>query len=107
MVTRSRLSSRKTVISADDLVSEADIEKTCTEFLALDGWYALTTDPKQLRGLGVTEPGMPDRQYRRFVVQYLSAMMWIEWKRVACREGHENKHRSRTPGTSGKESAAF
>ena len=89
----------KRIITADDLVSEAQVEETCTAFLALDGWIALVTDPKQLRGLGVTEPGIADRQYRRAVnrdslprsveeghayAQRLAEaeLMAIEWKRV-------------------------
>jgi hypothetical protein len=88
----------KRVITADDLVTEAQIEETCTAFLALDGWVSLVTDPKQLRGLGVTEPGIADRQYRRptiFSIKWMEPirtpipswagnanLMWIEWKRV-------------------------
>lgn len=82
-------------VTADDLTSEAQVEKTCTAWLALDGWVGLVTDPKQLRGLGVSEPGIPDRQYRRAggplpekeadTPEQIAAwvqLMWIEWKRV-------------------------
>lgn len=47
-------------------LSEAHIAATCTEWLALDGWRAIETDPKHLRGLGVSEPGMADRIYIRY-----------------------------------------
>ena len=83
------------IVTADDLVSEAQVEETCTQFLALDGWIALVTDPKQLRGLGVTEPGIADRQYRRYSgplpesesnttaqIWSWAQLMFIEWKRV-------------------------
>jgi hypothetical protein len=93
----------KRVITAGDLVTEAQVEETCSAFLALDGWIALVTDPKQLRGLGVTEPGIADRQYRRyknvlpciveripvpprgttdFEIDSICNLMHIEWKRI-------------------------
>lgn len=76
-------------------VSEADIEKTCTELLELDGWRTIKTDLKFLRGLGVQEKGMADRLYIRYGpsprdIQRGSTkdnwlpedceVMWIEWK---------------------------
>ena len=96
-----RVRKAKTV-TADDLVSEAQVEETCTQWLALDGWIALVTDPKQLRGLGVTEPGIADKQYRRaghcglsdkqlialfpamtiYEIRAESDLMFVEWKRV-------------------------
>lgn len=75
---------------------ERDIERTCTEFLSLDGWRCLKTDPvsDRSRGKGFGEKGMADCLY----IRYLSAcegkgcsdgaecpvrseVMWCEWKR--------------------------
>lgn len=76
-------------------LSEAHIEATCTNFLELDGWRAIETDPKHLRGLGVSEPGMPDKQYIRYYKglmpgwpfqQLWAEVMWIEWKRIRLAE---------------------
>lgn len=79
------------------LLREIDIENTCTEWLTLDGWRPFKTDPKHLRGLGVTEPGMPDRFYVRYLYRSGGSaepcmcgmrdgcacvqLVWIEWKR--------------------------
>lgn len=70
-------------------LSEAHIQQTCTEWLQLDGWRAVVTDPPQLRGLGVSERGIPDRLYIRYEKQTLpptfehgaAQILWIEWKR--------------------------
>ncbi len=48
-------------------LSEAHIQATCTEFLSWDDWRCIVTDPAHLRGLGVSEPGMPDRQFIRYL----------------------------------------
>ena len=52
----------------DQITSEADIERTITEWLALDGWIGLKTNPvsNRARGAGFGEVGMADYQYRRF-----------------------------------------
>ena len=49
--------------------SEADIERTCTQLLELDGWRALRTDPVSRCewGKGFGEPGMPDHLYLRYL----------------------------------------
>jgi hypothetical protein len=81
-------------ITADDLVSEAQLEQTCTEWLQLDGWYALKTDPVSRRewGKGFGEKGMADRQYRRptprdprlawLPPSAVAELLWIEWKKL-------------------------
>lgn len=88
------------------LLTEAQIEKTCTEYLAWDGWRALKTDPVSRRewGKGFGELGMADYLYIRYdlaMYLHLSAIaavktsnpgsphpygvmaevLWIEWKR--------------------------
>lgn len=75
--------------------SEAHIQETCSQFLELDGWRRVRTDLKQLRGMGVQEPGMADDLYIRYPYSYLSKplsvkgdliqrsnalVLWIEWK---------------------------
>ncbi len=40
--------------------TEAQIQQQCRDYLALDGWRLVVTDPPHIRGLGVSEPGMPD-----------------------------------------------
>ena len=96
-------------VTADDLVTEAQIEETGSSFLALDGWHSLVTDPKQLRGMGVTEPGMADRQYRRPVMHEgpkhlgYAQLVWIEWKRV--RKGKPTKTSPKQNTWHGKERA--
>ncbi len=70
---------------------EADIERTCTEFLQWDGWRALKTDPVSRRewGKGFGEVGMADHLYIRYgrgiggVPTHggNDVVLWIEWKR--------------------------
>ncbi len=68
---------------------EAELEGQGSDFLALDGWRSIKTDPPQLRGLGVLEKGMADRLYIRYGYYqnlqqtYRSNVcetLWIEWK---------------------------
>ncbi len=76
--------------------SEASIKQTCTEWLALDGWRAVETDPPHMRGLGVTEKGITDKLYIRYfsghravmhvdgvgeLAMALAQVLWIEWKK--------------------------
>lgn len=77
-----------------DIVTEKHIENTITEWLSYDGWHALVTDPKQLRGLGVSESGIPDKQYRRAriakgpgVPPSLCEIVWIEFKKRGGKAG--------------------
>ena len=76
--------------------SEADIERTCSDFLALDGWRSLKTDPcsDRARGKGFGEVGMADRLYLRYEPKPVETpnrqelgsiwpgceVAWIEWK---------------------------
>ncbi len=89
-------------------LSEAHIAATCTAWLELDNWRAIETDPKHLRGLGVSEPGMADRQYIRYLNDAdprkgrypaetgktywpIAEVMWIEWKKKGGKAGQHQK----------------
>lgn len=81
-------------------LSEAAIERTLTDFLALDGWRCIKTDPvsDRQRGKGFGELGMADCQYTRYLYGShnngnvnkcqcgmregcaCSETIWIEWK---------------------------
>ena len=77
--------------------SEAQIQKACDELLALDSWRKIVTDPPHMRGLGVSEKGIPDRLYLRYGLTPLAPLekkdwanplarvkaeaLWCEWKR--------------------------
>src|SRR5271156_70358 len=93
-------------------LSEAQIERTCTQFLELDGWRSLKTDPVSRRewAKGFGEPGMADYLYIRYepepydvhrdvtppadppgstkigwwqpVFECQAEILWIEWKRL-------------------------
>lgn len=89
-----RNSARKRVVSPK--LSEAHIERTCTDFLALDGWRGLKTTPVSNRGraCGFGELGMADYLYIRYnegQIRFpdrsltsraytIEKIMWIEWK---------------------------
>lgn len=72
------------------LISERDIERTCSDWLALDGWRPLKTDPcsDRARGKGFGELGMADRLYLRYWgkakrdehIRGMGEMLWVEWK---------------------------
>lgn len=79
-------------------LTEADIERQCSDLLALDGWRTLKTDPVSRRewGKGFGEKGMADCLYLRYDTRprFLGSnptpipgpfpyaeVMWIEWKR--------------------------
>lgn len=81
-------------MAAKLIVSEAALERTCTEYLAWDGWRSLKTDPVSRRewGKGFGEPGMADALYIRYgwtkplakgdlLAEVLAEVLWIEWKR--------------------------
>ncbi len=79
-------------------ISEASIQDTCAEWLALDGWLRrIKTDLRHLRGMGVQEKGIPDDcfirytprdearefapgNWTRFFDQSRAQVIWIEWK---------------------------
>lgn len=78
------------------VISEAHIQQTCTEWLELDGWRSLRTDPVRNRewGKGFGELGMADHLYIRYdqhprgkQIKSIwckedAEVMWIEWKRI-------------------------
>ena len=95
-------------------VSEAQIQQTCCEMLALDDWRRVRTDMKQLRGMGVQEPGMADDLFIRYCpspyeihmdgvdpnnpraigwwkkgLECQAQVMFIEWKRIDPRAGRD------------------
>ncbi len=89
-------------------LSEAHIQRTCSDWLALDSWRAIITDPPQLRGLGVTEPGICDRLYLRYEprrehyplhactnVEWFNRsrgeILWIEYKKKGGKAGQHQK----------------
>ena len=75
-------------------LSEYHIAKTCSDWLALDNWRRLNTNPvsDRSRGKGFGELGMADDLYIRYTflrnvggstteARSLAQMLWIEWKR--------------------------
>jgi hypothetical protein len=65
-------------------LTEAHIQKAVVDFLILDGWRAIRTDPvsDRSRGKGFGEVGMPDYlfiRYDRYGV-YPDNILWIEFK---------------------------
>ncbi len=91
---RRKLARRQARAAKAPLISEAQIQNTCTDWLALDGWRAIVTDPPHMRGLGVTEKGIPDRLYLRYTTPNplrlfnllptalaSCELFWCEWKR--------------------------
>lgn len=89
-------------------LSEAHIQATCDDFLILDGWRVFKTDLPHLRGLGVQEPGMPDRQYARYLgvpcrgigcsgkqcggqFNAPAQILWVEYKRRGGKAGAHQK----------------
>lgn len=74
-------------------ILEAGIQATCTQFLELEGWRSLRTDPVSRRewGKGFGEKGMADHLYIRYTyfgvyhasgLRSVAEVMWIEWKRL-------------------------
>jgi hypothetical protein len=84
-------------------LSEAHIQKACTDLLELDGWRTIRTDLPHLRGLGVQEKGMPDNLYIRYeavrsgdgdVIKShpeWTDTMWIEWKKKGGKAAQHQK----------------
>lgn len=86
-------------------LTEAQIEKACSDILSWDGWRSLKTDPVSRRewGKGFGEPGMADRLYIRFMFtnpmwldnhlgRSAARVMWIEWKSA---RGKPKPHQTR------------
>lgn len=72
--------------SLPELASEARIEETCSQILALDGWRPFKTEPvrDRARGVGFGEKGMCDYLYIRYTPSEgagAATVIWIEWKR--------------------------
>ena len=97
---RRRKMKTKKRVTAESFVTEAHIEQTITEWLALDGWYGLKTTPVSNRacGVGFGELGMADYQYRRYNESYpgqpvntpsrsMTQTVWIEFKKPSGRVG--------------------
>jgi len=96
---------------AEPRPSEAQIQETCSQWLQLDGWRRIRTDMKQLRGMGVQEPGMADDLFIRYDPKvHLGArdysvadedalriefgdcwaqVLWVEWKRQRGGDGRK------------------
>jgi len=68
-------------------ISEADVQRTVKEFLELDGWRAIRTDPvsDRSRAKGFGELGMPDYLFIRYDPSILDScdaeVLWLEFKR--------------------------
>ena len=76
-------------------LTEAQIERQCSDFLALDGWRGLKTDPcsDRTHAKGFGELGMADHLYIRYgdirgsgtrIMSLGAEVVWIEWKRPGC-----------------------
>jgi hypothetical protein len=68
-------------------LTEAHIQKAVVDFLVLDGWRAIRTDPvsDRSRGKGFGEIGMPDYLFIRYRSNsiadvWTADVMWIEFK---------------------------
>ncbi len=65
-------------------LKEIDIQRQCSDFLALDGWRLLRTDPvsDRRRGKGFGEIGMADCLYIRYgPILPAAEVLWVEHKR--------------------------
>lgn len=84
-------------------LKEADIQKACADFLALDGWWPLQTDPcsDRGRGKGFGQRGMADHLFLRpglyltqrtikfgmpfppalYMLSACGEILWVEFKR--------------------------
>src|SRR5678815_4415297 len=83
--------------------SEKQIQETCDSFLSLDGWRAIVTDPPHMRGLGVSEKGIPDRLYIRYAPEYMrrlavnpvpcheAQVLWVEYKKKGGKAARHQK----------------
>lgn len=87
------------------MTTEAQIQKTVKEFLELDGWRAIRTDPvsDKSRGKGFGEVGMPDYLFIRYepelqippahqkpVDRSYAQVLWIKFKRKrGLRKDHQ------------------
>jgi hypothetical protein len=92
---------RKLMAYMDDRAqrkSEADLERTCTQVLEMDGWRSLKTNPvsRRAHGKGFGELGMADYLYIRYETppgtrrRGCAEVCWIEWKRPGT-EAHPHQ----------------
>lgn len=85
-------------------ITEAQIQKAIVDFLALDGWRCIVTDPPWMRGLGVTERGIPDNLFIRYccgpnalltdvddIRRADAQVLWLEAKRKGGKAGEHQK----------------
>lgn len=81
-------------------LSEADVQQAVVQFLELDGWRSIRTDPvsDRARGKGFGEVGMPDYLFVRYEASHFcqtdlppacliargawARVLWIEFKRA-------------------------
>lgn len=103
MTPQGRASRRaKAYVRQGKQLSEAHIQATCSDWLSLDGWRCVRTDMPHLRGLGVSELGMADHQFIRYmcgsnamltdrddVRRADSQTLWVEFKK---RGGKAEQH---------------
>ena len=70
-------------------LSEKNLQRTCSDYLELDGWRMLRTDPcsDRRRGKGFGEIGMADCLYIRYnsgvtpqAKPQDAQVLWVEWK---------------------------
>lgn len=69
-------------------LSEAQIERTCSDWMEAQGWRKLKTDPVSRKewGKGFGEKGMADALYIRYRPKALTGLvcaaeiLWCEWK---------------------------
>ncbi len=98
-VQKTLLRSVKRVVTLADLTLEKDIEKSCTDFLELDGWrsFKMEQNFSERKRKSVGEPGMADRLYIRYCgkplvkqswdfglapAERMAEVMFVEWKRL-------------------------
>lgn len=92
-LTRKSRSSEPSVRAAGVKLLESHVQQTVREFLELDGWRAIRTDPvsDRARGKGFGEVGMPDylfARYRRHELDgkfhldigQIAELLWVEFK---------------------------
>ena len=67
-------------------LTEAHVQQTVTQFLELDGWRAIRTDPvsDRSRGKGFGEVGMPDMLFVRYYDSRVDRTEWLEGDGTAC-----------------------
>lgn len=70
-------------------LKEIDVQLACVDFMRLDGWRPLRTDPcsDMRRGKGFGELGMADHLFIRYCSETpgdaLAEVLWVEFKRPA------------------------